>query len=76
MAKSTKAEEKILAQIDTYLAFCREPPPIIHVYQKQAAAVRASRKRHKGTKHTAEYLKFSHYRGIPITIIFEEISND
>lgn len=74
MSKATKGEEKVLAQLDEYLAQCERPPPEIHVYRKQAASVVTSRKRHSGPKHAIEYLEFTHYKGIPVTI-FEDRDN-
>ena len=74
MSKATKAEEKVLAQLDDYLARCRRPPPEIRVYRKQAASVVRSRKRHSGPKHATEYLEFTRYKGIPVTI-FEDRDN-
>jgi len=71
MSKATIAEEKVLALLDEYLAKCKKPPPELRLYQKQAATVRQSRQRHAEPLHTTNYLEFTHYKGIPITI-FEE----
>lgn len=75
MTKATEAEKKVLKQIEKYLARCKSPPPVIHVYEKQAATVRASRQRHKGKALSTEFLEFTHFKGIPVATI-EEVSND
>lgn len=75
MSKATKAEEKVLAQLDEYLSRCEQPPPGIHIFQKQADSVVRSRRRHNEPRHTDDYLNFKTYKGINI-IVLGDSEND
>ena len=70
-----KAETDVLTDIDKYLGGFVDPPPAIHVSQKQAADVRRSRKRREEPRDTDDYLNFKTYKGINI-IVLEDSEND
>lgn len=73
--KSTTAEMNVLAKLDKYLARCRKRPTCIRLYKRDVEAVKRSRRRHAEPLRTIEYLDFTHYKGIPITIFNEDSSN-
>lgn len=64
-----KAETDVLSEIDKYLGGFANPPPAIHVSQKQAADVVRSRKRCKEPRDTDDYLNFTTYKDINIIVL-------